>query len=108
MALIIAAGCATQLETRAYRSQDMVQYFARLQHSNSPLAAPPGDGRDLVTWTRDLLSDLGVKWEPGSVFVMDTNSFVVTVRNTPKQLAVFEAIVTTSDIEGWPKMERLK
>lgn len=95
------------LETRRYRSQDVVTSFLRYRSEPTGLRlTQPGDTLD--SWSTAFLAELGVKWHQGSSFTIDTNSNIITVINAPEALDTFEAIVATSDVDNWPQFERLR
>ena len=100
-------GLCPRLETRRYQSRDVVESF--LRHRDDPNGIQPArQGETLDAWSTAFLAKLGVKWHEGSSFVMNTNTFVITVTNTPVELDNFESIVTISDVDGWPKFKRLR
>lgn len=95
------------LETRRYRSQDVVASFLRYQTDPKGFRpVEPGDTLD--SWSTAFLAELGVKWHPGSSFTMDTNSYIITVINAPEELVSFEATVTAHDVDNGPRFERLR
>jgi len=104
---MVVVGCMSKQPTRVYQSQDAVQALMRFQKTGYQFAEIP-DGADLTTWTENLLSKLGLVWEEGSSFSIDTNSFIIVISNSEQQLDNFEKIITMSDIEGWPDIKRLK
>jgi len=114
LATAILAGCISRppvdvsgLEQRRYRSKDSVDCFVRDMRDPRGLC-PAEPGESLDTWTKRLLSEVGMSWPEGSSLQIDTNRCIITVINTPHQLGMFEAICTTWDDTGHHEFIRLE